>query len=312
MNDPTVLILLATYNGEEYICQMLDSLLVQDYPNVRIVVSDDGSSDGTADILDRYAAAHPALITHYHSGMRFGNAKKHFTHLLSAFHDAPYIMFCDQDDIWHPDKISKTLRCMQQVETSCEIPALVHTDLRVVGKDLELISPSFCAHSGLDGNRLALNQLLVQNVVTGCTCMINGALAKLAAQMPYQERMMMHDWWLALIASACGNTGFLNEPTIDYRQHGNNSVGAKNVHSISYLMNRLRSKPMRKSLQSAADQADAFFSSYHDVLTDDQIQLLKAFIATRDQGLVRRDITFVKFGLLKSGTIRKLAQLLGL
>ncbi|MBO5322869.1 MAG: glycosyltransferase family 2 protein [Oscillospiraceae bacterium] len=311
MNNSNVRILLAAYNGEKFLAEQLDSLLQQDYPHIQIIVSDDGSSDATSSILDRYAATYPDKITHYRSGQRFGSAQRHFMHLLNAFHDAPYIMFCDQDDVWHPDKVSKTLHLMHQTENG-STPCLVHTDLRVVNGQLEPIADSFCAHSGLDGHRLAPNQLLVQNVVTGCTVMVNRPLAELACRETSTEDMLMHDWWLALLASCCGNIRFLEEATIDYRQHGSNAVGAKNVHSPAYLLNRLRSNSMRRALSKTATQAKAFRDIYCDQLSRPQLELLDAFIATKDANIFKRDYLYLKHRLIKSGLIRKFAQLLGL
>lgn len=312
MQDTTVLILLAAYNGEAYIRQMIDSVLEQDYRNIHLVLSDDHSGDHTPSILDEYANAYPEKVEHYHSGLRFGCAQKHFLHLLNRFHDAPYIMFCDQDDVWHSDKVRKTLEKMKQVEGDKNQPAMVHTDLRVVDQTLRETAPSFCKFSGLDGSRLQMNQLLVQNVVTGCTMMINHALALLACREVPQEVVLMHDWWLALLASATGSTGFLNEATIDYRQHGKNSVGAKNIRSASYLWERLRSKSMRQGINRAAYQAEAFLKCYEDILRDDTKQLLAAFAQTQRQGLLRRNMTYLEYGLLKNGFVRVAAQLLGL
>lgn len=312
MNNNTVLILLASYNGEPYIRPMIDSVLNQDYPHIRLVLSDDGSSDATSEILEQYAKLHPDTVSHYRSGMRFGNAQKHFMHLLQTFHDAPYIMFCDQDDIWHPDKVSKTLALMRMTETDPAVPVMVHTDLQVVDQELQTIATSFCSHSGLDGNRLALNQLLVQNVVTGCTMMMNRTLAALSCRLTKTDSLLMHDWWIAMVASAFGKTAFLNEATIDYRQHGNNSVGAKNVNSLSYLSARLQARSMRKALTEGAEQASVFLDTYSDLISPEQRELICAFIATKDQHLIARNVTFLKYGLLKSGILRKAGQLLGL
>ena len=193
MNKPKVLILLAAYNGEAYIRQMIESVLNQTYPNFQLILSDDGSDDHTAQILSSYADKYPQKVIHYCSGQRFGNAQKHFMHLLSHFQDAPYIMFCDQDDVWYPDKIEKTLHKMLCVESAKNVPVLVHSDLRVVDRAGEPIAPSFCAHSAIDGNRLQLNHLLVQNVVTGCTVMINGSLAEIASRKYDTDAMLMHD-----------------------------------------------------------------------------------------------------------------------
>ena len=311
MKDFNVLILLATYNGEAYIGQQLDSLMEQDYCNFRILVSDDGSADATVSILDHYASSHPDRIQHYRSGQRFGNAQKHFLHLLNQFHDADYIMFCDQDDVWHTDKVRNTLRFMQQIEVNPEIPALVHTDLRVVDGSLNVTAASFCRLCSLNGNRLSLNQLLVQNVVTGCTMMINRALAHLACRKTDMEAVLMHDGWLAMLASACGVTGFLDEATIDYRQHGTNSVGAKNVYSPSYLYQRLRSEKARHAMTDAALQARSFLETYSDVLKPEQTQMLSAFAATPGLSFWGRNRIYLKYNLLKSGVVRIFAQLMG-
>lgn len=312
MNKPIVRILLATYNSRGYIGQMIESLLLQDYPKVRIVVSDDGSDDGTDRILEEYALRYPDTIIHYRSGLRFGCAQKHFMHLLRRFQDSPYIMFCDQDDVWHEDKVSKTLDLMRRTESDAGVPVLVHTDLRVVDRDLRVIAPSFCKHSGLDGNRLAFRQLLVQNVVTGCTVMVNGALAHIACEGCAADNMLMHDWWLALLASACGKVAFLDEQTIDYRQHGNNSVGAKNVRSAKYLLDRLKTGKSRRSMVDAAHQAQAFLDCYSEYMRENDKLAASAFASTAESSLLVRDYVFLKHKLLKQGLTRVTAQFLGL
>lgn len=311
MSNQSVLVLLAAYNGESYIRPMIDSVLAQDHTDLRLIVSDDNSTDGTPSILAEYAAAYPDKITHYRSGKRFGNAQKHFMHLLEQFHDAPYIMFCDQDDVWHPNKISKTLALMKTIETDSATPSMVHTDLRVVDGELREIAPSFCAHSAIDGHRLSLNQLLVQNVVTGCTMMINRRLAKMVCKRYDSEGMLMHDWWIALLASACGKVAFLNEATIDYRQHDKNSVGAKNVYSPAYLLKRLRSNRMRKALADAAGQAEAFVKCYREWLTIDQQELAVAFAKTRNASLLARNRIYTQYNLKKYGFVRVVTQYLG-
>jgi hypothetical protein len=257
------------------------------------------------------AAGHPDKLICYQPKERCGSAQKHFMHLLQKFHDAPYVMFCDQDDIWHPDKVSKTLARMQQIELAGE-PCLVHTDLRVVDQDLKELSASFCHHSGLDGDRLALNQLLVQNVVTGCTMLMNRDLAELACRSADCEAMMMHDWWIAMLASCCGKAVFLNEATIDYRQHGSNAVGAKDVRSVSFLWKRLRSGTMRTAIRRAIRQAEVFASVYDDLLTGEQKELIRAFIKTGEVGILRRGQIYIRYGLLKKGATRVAAQFLGL
>ena len=104
LNNMTVEILLASYNGEAYIREQIDSILAQSDKRWHLTVSDDGSTDGTAKIIDEYVARYPERIVRYRSGIRFGNARDHFFHLMKMC-DAPYMFFCDQDDVWYPQKI---------------------------------------------------------------------------------------------------------------------------------------------------------------------------------------------------------------
>lgn len=306
-----ITVLLATYNGADYIRQQVDSILQQTCQDFHLILSDDGSKDNTPELLEYYAQKHPDRITHYRSGQRFGCAQFHFMHLLSAFHDTPYIMFCDQDDVWHKDKIERTLAKMKQVETDPSLPTLVHTDLLVVDDILQPIAPSFCQLSHLDGSRMALNQVVVQNVVTGCTAMMNRALAQLAARTPDREPMLMHDWWLAILATAAGNVGFLNEPTISYRQHGNNSVGAKDTRSFSYLWDRFSSRDTRKVMIGTAEQVKHFLKYYADILQPEQLAMLQAFAQTVTDPWLIRVRTYMKYRIFKYGFFRRLAQLTG-
>ena len=304
-----VRILLATYNGSKYIQEMINSILAQDYTNWQMILSDDGSKDETAEILEGYAQKYPDQIIHYRSGMRFGNAQNHFMHLIKVFGDAPYIMFCDQDDVWHSDKISKTMEKMEQIEISGK-PAMVHTDLRVVDGQLNLMDPSFMHFSKLRGDQLKLNRLLVQNVVTGCTMMINRALVELAVSRIPEEGILMHDWWLALLASAVGTTGYVEEATIDYRQHGNNVVGAKNIRSFSYMKNKLKDTEIALAMKKTYQQAEKFAECFADVLSEENRELVTRYSKLKEKNFVARRGTFIRYGYLKIGAARVLAQMI--
>ncbi len=304
-----ITVLLATYNGSKHVGQMIDSVLAQEYTDFHLVLSDDGSKDDTPQILEEYAKKHPDEITLYRSGVRFGNAQDHFMHLLDQFHETSYIMFCDQDDYWHPDKMRKTLEKMQQIEKA-DLPAMVHTDLRVVDGELKEMDPSFMHYSKLKGERLALNQLLVQNVVTGCTMMVNKALAELACSRMPKERILMHDWWLALIAAAMGTTGYLDEATMDYRQHGNNVVGAKDTRSISYVLKKIKNDGVRSAMAQTHAQARIFADCFGPLMNDSARNTVQEYAVLPDKnGFVRR-VNYVKHGYLKCGAQRIVAQLI--
>ena len=303
----TVRILLATYNGEKYIGEMIESILAQSFTDWQLVLSDDQSGDHTVSILEDYAGRYPDRITHYRSGLHFGNAQGHFLHLLHQFPDAPYIMFCDQDDVWHRQKVSATLQKMQEIEKP-GVPALVHTDLRVVDGQLREMDPSFLDYSGLSGDRLALKQLLVQNVVTGCTMMVNRTLAQLAnAHMP-AGKILMHDWWLALIAASMGTVGFLNQATIDYRQHGNNTVGAKDTRSMTYVLKKIRNDGVRKAMEDTYAQAEVFLEAFGDLMAPEQRQMVAEYAALKNRSSMGRRLGFWKGGYYKYGLKRIIAQ----
>ena len=139
-----VTILMATYNGEKYLCEQLNSILKQTHTNWRLVISDDGSTDATLSILQKYQSEFTDKITLLPADCRFGSAKGNFLHLLKQSPPG-YAMFCDQDDIWDNDKIEKTLAALKQMETDAarNCPLLVFTDLCVVNADLQPIATSF-------------------------------------------------------------------------------------------------------------------------------------------------------------------------
>ena len=309
MHDKKVTILLAAYKGAAYVGAQIESILNQDCDDWFLILSDDG--EDTADVLDFYARSHPEKISHHRSGRRFGSAQKHFMYLIARLGgEAPYTMCADQDDVWHPDKVRRTLETMEAAEKEAggQIPLLVHTDLRVVDGQLREIDPSFLHFSKLDGARLAFHQLLVQNVVTGCTMMLNRPLAALAARAEEEPHMLMHDWWIALIASALGRAVFLPEATMDYRQHGSNVVGAKNAGSLSYMASRLKGGYARKMRDDGIAQAKAFLRCYDAELSGKQKETCRAFASLAEQGKWGRLFTLQKYHLWKNTLPRQLGQ----
>lgn len=456
-----IAILLATYNGERYLAEQIESIRAQSYTNWHVYMHDDGSSDGTLEILRAYAAEEPERFTYVDDGCRARSArdfsdagevkvimevpteaatyatantkmnaateekditnaaiisrgaKGNFFYLLERV-EADYYMFCDQDDVWLPDKIAVTWAKMQEIarlypaadpffdagsvkrgtdgekahlnpagaeetcagsvkrgteaekadlypaddEKSCEgsekrgtedekahldpasaekmseggvkrgtegektnlYPAAVFTELRVVDEQKNTICDTMSAYQGLDCSKTSFHRLMIQNVVTGCTMMINRVLrdemlgrrvqsgsggieppvsevhkneASASETIPSEmtksekstseatinedsarenptseafstlppdiDKIIMHDWWGAMIAAAFGRIAFVPEPTILYRQHGTNSVGAKAATSMGYLAKRMaKADEVRESLRLTREQAGEF------------------------------------------------------
>lgn len=225
--DKPVYIALATYNGEAFLEAQVRSLQAQDFRNWQLLVRDDGSSDGTPALLARLAADEPRL-TVLAAGPRLG-VIGNFGALLEEARQrgADRVALCDQDDVWLPGKLSRSLREMVRLEATHgpATPLLVHADLEVVDDALRSTHPSFLRQLGIRHEATdPLRVLLVQNFVTGCTAVVNRALLDLALPLP--ASCLMHDWWLAQCAAARGAIGFIPEPVIRYRQHASNQLGA--------------------------------------------------------------------------------------
>lgn len=281
--QPTVEILLAAYNGERFLREQLDSLLAQTWEQWHLTVSDDGSTDGTSAILDGYAAQYPDRIRRVRHEGRFGNACDHFFWLMKEC-GASYMMFCDQDDVWHPDKVEKTMRALLEAEeeAGADTPVLVFTDLTPVDERLQLIAPSLMKMQKQYTDVIDYRALLMQNIVTGCATGINRALAALAGQCTDTSQVIMHDWWLGVVAARFGRVVYLDESTMLYRQHGGNSVGAKNVGSVKnslYTLSHINR--LCRSISAKKRQTNVYMQTYRGRLEPEELPFFHVFIRKR-------------------------------
>lgn len=254
-----IAILMATYNGQKYLREQLDSIREQTMQDWVVFFHDDGSTDTTMEIIREYETKDPARFC-YVDGPATGGAKNNFFYLMSQV-EAPYYMFCDQDDVWKKKKIELTHNKMLELEKKDEkdVPCLAFTELEVVDWNRDIISNTMSQFQGLDCSKTSINRLLMQNVVTGCTVEINRVLRDMGLVYRDADAIIMHDWWLSLIAAAYGRIEFLNVPTIEYRQHGDNSVGALAIHSRKYLAKRLhQASAIREALRLTRVQAGQF------------------------------------------------------
>lgn len=305
--NPLIEILLATYNGEMYVEQQIRSLMEQTYKNIRVVVSDDGSTDGTIVIVKKLMKEDSRIVLNSF-GHRKGGAKQNFFHLLKLAR-ADFVMFCDQDDVWESQKVEYTLKEMIRGECR-KCPRLVYTDMKVVDKHLRVINNSFLKSSNIPVGRYDLNSVCVQNIGAGCTMMVNRQLINYALRQFNMENVIMHDWWISLIAAAFGSVGFINLQTVQYRQHGNNSIGAVKYSAFKNAINYNR---MIRRIDLAIRQTKEFAEVFHDELTEKQLSDLKNFYEIPNQTLVRR---FFHICLLcrvwKKGGIKKIGQFISL
>ena len=313
INADTVAVCMASYNGEKYIGEQLDSIIGQSYENWVLFIRDDHSSDKTVEILRKYAGEYPEKIVLIEDpALSGGSSKKNFAGILSwvtAHWDFRYFMFADQDDSWLEDKIEKSLRLMKQQEDDGNTPVLVHTDLKVVDRDLQVLAESFFQYRSLQTDKKDLRHLLIQNNITGCTMLWNRKLNALVDLN--QEAVAMHDWWMALAASAFGKIVCLEESTILYRQHGGNVVGATRVNSLGFLWKRLTNlSHVKKTLHQAVQQAGAFLEYYETSLSEEQKNILRTFSELYSHGKLQRVVTVCKGKYLKQGLVQIIGELL--
>ena len=303
---------MACYNGEKYIGDQIESILRQSETGWKLRIQDDCSTDSTYDIADRYAAKYPDKIKAVKHTENSGGAAANFFSML-PYADVDYLMFSDDDDVWLPDKIEKSFIAMRNMEEKGwgDKPLLVHTDLKVVNTDLQVISDSMFQRQKLDSRRCGLNHLLAQNIVTGCTMMVNRPLINLANKVQVPEHAIMHDWWFALIAAAFGKIGFVEQPEVLYRQHGKNEIGAKDAKSLSYNFKRLiEPDKTRQSLNMTYLQAEEFLEKFNPMLNKESSAIISDYVSIPHLSKLQKMHMLNARDFWKTGFARKCGQLL--
>lgn len=233
--DEKVDILLATYNGEKYLKEQIESLLDQTYTNIQIIISDDCSTDGTRDILKSYENNEKIKVYYQENNLGY---VKNFEFLLKKVESDLY-MLCDQDDFWKKEKVEKTVDKLQKENLD-----LVFGDLEVVDENLNLLYPSYnkymhLAHK-IDKYYKDYKLQYLYNCMTGCTMMSKKKFLDKILPLPTNSKYMIHDYWIGLIVSLNGKVGYLDKPYILYRQHGKNQVGTKKASQTASHLDSVR------------------------------------------------------------------------
>lgn len=302
-------VLLSTYNGGKYLEEFIKSLINQTYKNFVLYVRDDGSTDNSLEILETYIKIWPNKIVLIKDFDKNLGPCLSFLRLLSLV-EGDYFMFADQDDIWLPEKIEITLKKMKKMEDSLgkKTPILVHTDLVVVDENLKQISASFWKYQGLNPKVKTFNRLIIQNNITGCTMMINKALKKIIYTQP--KNAIIHDWWIAIIASAFGIIDFIPKSTVLYRQHNAQCIGAKNYSLISLTKRFFLDKnKLYHTFSLIFKQAEEFYELYKNSLSPNITEYLVNFLRLQEIKLFERIQTICKYRFFKQGFLRNLGYL---
>ena len=280
-------VVLPTYNGVLYLEAQLASIYTQTCRPARVLLRDDGSSDGTQLLIQQLQKRYGNWLQVLSSDGNLG-CTANVNRLLQAT-KAPYVALADQDDIWLPHKLENSLALMQQLEDchGLSTPLLVHGDLELVDVDGERLGCRYLQRQRLDSSRTDVMDLALTNVVTGCTALLNRPLLQQA--LPIPPEAPMHDWWLALVASAFGQIAQVDLPGVLYRQHGANIVGAQGL-GFDYWKQRLQvllADPTAGGTVRASIQQAALFQQRYGVHISTLAPLLRLPRRWRWLSLVR-------------------------
>ena len=323
-------ILLATYNGERFLPEQIESIINQSYTDYKILASDDNSSDCTLEILRGYESVLGEQIKVVQSNTH--SAKENFYNLLDMA-DAEYIALCDQDDFWQSDRLKKSLKAVQRLERRYgkETPILVHSDLEIVDENLNSQNKKMSELTGISeaikyakeeskylytiSTEESFSRYLVENNITGNTVIINKALLDIYKR---PKVSFMHDWWLGMIAFTFGKVGYLNECLVKYRQHESNELGAKNPLELHNIRKRNKQR-IRENYDCMFAQVEEFLLLYKNELGKSRSadtyyahKYLNAFANMKSKNRISKIRDILKYSFFKSSKILTLGEMLNI
>ena len=255
--NPKVEILLATYNGEKFLREQLDSIIDQEYKSWDLLIHDDGSVDNTILILNEYKNTYPNKIKLLIDQKIFSSASKNFFHLIeNRSRKANLYCLCDQDDIWHKSKLKFIIERYNSIDN--KEPVLIHSDLSLIDSKGELLEKSHNKLINFQKSLITKKTTLYYNPVPGCAMSINSTLAD---KISYSKYMVMHDWWILLSAIYENATVlYIKSPLVKYRQHSGNVFGYKKINIlILFIRLFLKIPGYIKNVKKAYAQSKQFY-----------------------------------------------------
>lgn len=206
---------MTSYNGEKYIGEQIKSILCQLGKDDEIIVSDDGSTDATLDIINGFHDDRIRIV----KGPGLAKPAYNFENALRQA-KGDYIFLSDQDDVWLPNKVKVMMEAVKDVD-------LVVSDCVIVDQNLHMLKPSYFATLP---PKLGLWNNIIRNHFLGCCLCFRSGLLNYA--LPFPKNVIMHDIWLGLCAEAFGKTAIVNEPLMMYRRHGDNQSPASEKSNL--------------------------------------------------------------------------------
>ena len=286
----SVAILACVFNGEPFLGEQLASLAAQSFPRIDLVLSDDGSTDGSRELLATYGSTWRKGRFEIIQGPGKGFAENFRSHLVNEAIEADYFAFCDQDDIWAPEKVSTAVAWLMQQPP--DKPALYCSRTRIVD-----IAGRPVGHSPLFTAPPTFRNAIVQSIAGGNTMVMNAAARSLMAEASRRSGFVSHDWWCYMMVTGAGGAiRYDPNPLIDYRQHQGNLVGSND--SIVSRLGRT-SFLLKGGFAAWTDRNIAGLRACEDLLDDEARSVLDHFDRLRRMFLPRRMIELHRSGLYR-------------
>lgn len=279
LSNLKVTILLATYNGATFLEEQLTSFLEQTWHNIDLIVSDDGSTDETLPILQKWQKNWPKGNLKIIMGPGTGYADN-FRHLILSLNDnQSYVAFSDQDDIWHTDKLAKAVEYLCQLDDQNQ--AMYGSRSRLVDREAKPIG-----YSPLFNKKPSFENALVQSIAGGNTIVLNAAAFNLVRESAQRTHFFSHDWWCYQLISGSGGAVIYDPvPRIDYRQHGNNIFGRNNsIHSIKRRLSALLNGDFSKWIDINLESLE----KCKDLILAQNVKLSSEFKTARKDNFINR------------------------
>lgn len=278
-NRVTVAILMCTYNGARFLAEQLDSILQQRFKNWTLYISDDGSTDATLEILKGYQARlEPGRLLMF-NGPQQGFGQNFLSLLKRPEVNADFFAFCDQDDVWLEDKLTRSISALQHVAPSR--PALYCSRTRTVD-----VSNSYLGLSPLFTRQPSFRNALVQSIAGANTMLVNSRARSIMCQIGTHTPVVAHDWLAYLSVSAAGGeVTYDPKPSLNYRQHHGNLIGANaTLRSRLYRLTQMFGGRFRQW----TDQNLVALGEIEHCMTEENLSTLRIFREARLSRLARR------------------------
>ena len=277
-------ILLATYNGDKYLKEQIESIILQTEQNWRLLIHDDGSTDGTVEIIECFAEKDERIIF-INDGIKGLGAARNFIHLLQ-FSDADFLMFCDQDDIWLDNKAAVMLDAIKKKNN--KIPQAVFSNAYLWNETQGIISNK----NTLTYPRRLEELLFLNSGIQGAASIFNKKTKKL--MLKPLEHYAMHDHVLVLSAMIFGEVDYVDLPLLYYRQHTENITG----NAPGSLKNKLLMMKKNTDIpivdKNHSDGLKAFYKAYGEEISSDKKQIIETFLEMPKKSAMKRTALIIK------------------